>query len=166
MKHFLLALMLSLLSVAPVFAQQEQPVNEYFITDPITVEVTDKGPGFLKKALKYATLGLIQSNGETVQAMKPFSVLADHNALEAGLEAEGYKLWINGTESRVATVADVWVGNGISGVVTFANVVLPKGTHTIQVSAFNAGGDSPSAGLAVVSSPGKPKAPINVRLMK
>jgi hypothetical protein len=161
-KQIVIAVVLALGLSAPVMAQ------ETIVTTKI-----EAGRSFWGKvkdaAREVVSLGMAQTATQ-VQANKPFSVAADHAAYDPGLEADGYKLYIDGNLSTTVTVAAAWVGNSatptVPGVVTITNVLLSKGLHTITMKAYNAFADSdPSNALSLSAVPGKPKAPTNARLV-
>jgi hypothetical protein len=95
----------------------------------------------------------------------PFSVLADYdNTPPSSLgdpdPAIGFRLYIDSAQALEQTAP-----GATTGTVSFSVIAgLPKGSHIVAVSAFNADGETMSAPLSINVTGRPPKGPINVRL--
>jgi hypothetical protein len=86
----------------------------------------------------------------------PFTVQADH----AGVDTVGYRLYVDGAMAQEKPVAAL-----VSGVISFADADgLPKGSYSLEVSAFNDDGETKSEALTLVVTGTAPGAPVNLRI--
>lgn len=91
-----------------------------------------------------------------IEKSTPFTVQADH----AGVDTVGYRLYVDS-----AMVQEKPVSALSGGVISFADADgLPKGSYGLQVSAYNADGETKSDALTLVVTGTAPLAPINLRI--
>jgi hypothetical protein len=108
-------------------------------------------------AASEAQTGVCTTSPCAVQKAKAFHALADHD----GIDTTGYRLYVNGAVEQTVPLSAL-----VNGVVTFSVAAgLPVGTHVIYIEAFGEGGAEASTTLTLVVSPGKPKAPVNLRVL-
>jgi hypothetical protein len=100
-----------------------------------------------------------------VGVSKPFTALADHEPNTVEADTTGYRLYINGTAVQTKLVAALTnIVNGV-GTISFAVAGLPKGTHVIYIEAYGDGGATASTTLTLSVVPGRPRAPLNLRIV-
>lgn len=86
-----------------------------------------------------------------------YSLLADHD----GTDTIGYRVYLDG----VKVGADLSMNALAAGVVTVSSLVAPaRGTHTLQMSAFNEDWDVKSDPLTFTSKKKAPGKPGNARI--
>jgi len=94
----------------------------------------------------------------TVTAGKAFKVVALHD----GVDTVGYRVYVDG----VKVGADVGAAALVGGSVTLdVPAIAAQGAHTIQVAAFNGGGEARSPALAFSVVPTVPNAPTGLRII-
>lgn len=91
-----------------------------------------------------------------VTANQPFQVLLDHD----GLHTLGYRLYLD----EVQTGPDIPVSSLVNGVLTIPVASVPRGAHSVRVSAFNADHEVSSLPLAFEAKDPAPNAPTNLRI--
>jgi hypothetical protein len=99
-----------------------------------------------------------------LQQMKPFTAAAEHQPVDG--DTTGYRFYLNGVVIQTKTVAQrINILADGTGTIEFPHVGLPKGTHVVYVEAYGDGGATASVTLTLVVTPGKPKAPTNLRVV-
>ena len=100
----------------------------------------------------------------TVGVSKPFTAAADHQPVDG--DTTGYRFYLNGAvaETKLLAARTNVQADG-TGTISFAVTGLPKGTHVIFVEAYGDGGVTASTTLTLSVVPGKPKAPVNLRVV-
>jgi hypothetical protein len=89
---------------------------------------------------------------------RPFTVAADHN----GVDTTGYRIYLDNSSTPAA---DIPVSQRVGGVITSpALTVTARGTHTVQVAAYNQDGEARSAALTFVAQGTPPTAPAGLRV--
>lgn len=95
---------------------------------------------------------------DSIKQNTPFQVAADHD----GLDTDSYRIYLNGTVWQTKLVTAL-----VSGVITFDFPVgLAKGIDVIYIEAIGPGGVTGSDTLTLTVTPGQPKKPLNIRLIK
>lgn len=95
-----------------------------------------------------------------VQANKPFTIAWDHD----GVDTDYYTFEVKTAAGVVLLNSGVPISNLVNGTASFTVGSLAKGDYLITVYAANDFFTSdPSVPLSVKVTPGKPKAPTNVR---
>jgi hypothetical protein len=100
----------------------------------------------------------------TVTVGQAYAVAADITPWTAVNAPAGFRFYING----VKTGADLTLSALSAGVVTVAGLVAPaRGSYTLEMTAFNADGESPKSApaLTLVSKLATPPTPGNVRII-
>jgi hypothetical protein len=97
-----------------------------------------------------------------IKSNEVFALLADYPPeADPESEATGFRLYIN--NMLITTAGREVLSNGV---VTFGGLRLSKGTYTLAISAFNESGESISLPLGVLVTPGKPRTPTGLRVVK
>jgi hypothetical protein len=122
-----------------------------------TVEVKD-APGFWRKALNFATLGVMQATADSVKANQPFALAWDHD----GIDTDSYAVLAN--TQQVASVPVSALANGTAQY-SFTSG-LAKGSYTFTVKAMGPGGEGLSSPLSLSVTAGNPSNPRNPRIIK
>jgi hypothetical protein len=109
--------------------------------------------------LLFVAAPLYAQTSDTIKQNTAFTVAADHD----GIDTDEYRLYQNGV--RVQTKA---VSNLLVGTIAFDRYVagLPKGTYVFYVEAVGPGGAGVSTTLTLTVTPGNPKPPTNLRLIR
>ena len=93
-----------------------------------------------------------------VEVGKAFSVLADHD----GVNTTGYRLYLD----NVKVGADIPMSALVAGTVTISAGVGPaRGSHTVQLAAFNADGETRGVAFPFTTKLQAPTAPTNQRII-
>lgn len=131
------------------------------------VALSAKGPSMYLRSACLLVCVLLLARPVAAQTVCPnpctlvqgttFGVMADHD----GINTTGYRLIVDGAQSG----ADMPMSALAGGVVTVANLTVPaRGTHTIQIAAFNPDWSIASDPLSFASKMKAPGKPSNSRL--
>lgn len=95
---------------------------------------------------------------DSVKQNASFKVAADHD----GLDTDSYRIYVNGAVFNTLPETAL-----VAGVITFSFPAgLVKGTYVIYIEAIGPGGVTASDTLTLTVTPGPPKKPLNIRVIK
>lgn len=95
---------------------------------------------------------------DSVKQNTPFQAAADHD----GLDTDSYRIYVNGAVFNTLPVTAL-----TNGTITFDFPAgLTKGTYVLYVEAVGPGGVTGSDTLTLTVTPGQPKKPLNIRIIK
>jgi hypothetical protein len=99
-----------------------------------------------------------------LQQSKPFTAAAEHQPVDG--DTTGYRLYINGAiVQTLAVSARTNILADGTGTIAFPHAGLAKGTHVLYIEAYGDGGATASATVTLAVTPGKPKQPLNIRVI-
>lgn len=103
-----------------------------------------------------ATAQVVCPNPCTIDVGKSFSFAADHD----GVNTTGYRVYLDG----VKTGPDLLVSALQAGAITVTLTAPARGSHALQLAAFNLDQETKSAPLTLVTRSPAPTAPTNLRI--
>lgn len=106
----------------------------------------------LSLSLALLLLGAVSASAQTsYPANAPLRVASTHD----GLNVTGYRLYVDNARVGVDSTPSV---RGVDGIVTLSLPTQPVGSHTVQLAAFNADGETKSDAFAFrIASPAPTK---------
>ncbi|SRR6266540_2441319 len=114
---------------------------------------------FIASLFALVAVPVFAQTSDSIKQNTAFTVAADHD----GIDTTEYHLYQNG-----ALVQTKAVSNLVLGTIAFDRYLagLPKGTYVFYVEAFGPGGAASSVTLTLTVTPGNPKPPTNLRIIR